>query len=969
MNNKPGTREIDSVKLRDRSRQVPYPSLTLSWDKALSFSPLVPKWLIETNPYCHDPEGRGFRYSRSDDFKNHEIRQANSRSRATRVLHEDKIAITPIQMNKHLLWSLITTLSTGFAAAGDAARSLTVGEGFENPIGFHDSTPSFSWKLPKGIVNQTAYRVEVRDDEVLWDSGWVESDQSVFVPYAGKPLKSRQQLTWRVDYRDENGKPSGWSKAASFELGLLSSNDWAAKWIRPTADLPRLEATSLLRREFTIAKDVAQARLHVTARGLFEIHLNGEKVGRDEFAQGWTSYNNRIDTLSYDVSSSLEKGPNAIGAILGTGWYAGKIGFRGESNRYGSQPELLLQLEVQYTDGSSFVLTSDDEWSSTFDGPIHSSSIYDGETYNANLEVNGWSAAGYDDNSWTKVKANPDLGSAVLSPKPFAPVRVTEELSTKTLTEPTKGHYVFDLGQNMVGYPELNIPVKKGQTITIRFAEMLNPDGTMYTDNYRAAKSTNFYTAAKTATITWKPTFTFHGFRYVELSGFEEDVKPQKDWVKGLVLRTDIPQIGTFKSSHAKLNQLQSNIAWGQRGNFLDIPTDCPQRDERMGWTGDAQAFCSTSMFNFDSHAFWKSWLGTMRDDQIKSGKIPCVIPDVFAGPDSPGWMDAATIIPWNVYVRTGDSEILSENYKMMEGLVSFYRKKSKNHLIPQISAFGDWLQPYAKDNKGDTPFPLLGTAFYAYSTQILADSAKVIGKTDDARKYQAEANAVKQAFAAHYFDPNGKLKNTPETQTAYILAFEFKLIPEKLRTNAEKNLLRLIQEAGGHLRTGFLGTPYIAQTLDETGNADLAFSLLFKESYPSWLYSIDQGATTMWERWDSFTLKDGFHPEGMNSFNHYAYGAIGQWMYERVAGLTPDPANPGYKHFFVRPLVGGPLTSASVTLETAYGSASSSWILKGNSLEMEIEVPPNTTATIEFPNGRKSENAGAGKHRYTLAM
>ncbi len=871
-------------------------------------------------------------------------------------------------MNSPRLLLLLTMISTPLPAEMPAT-SLTIGEGFSNPIGFHDATPSFSWKLPVGVIKQTGYRIEVRDKEVIWDSGWIESDQSVFVPYAGKPLASGQHVTWRVDYRDQNGKPSGWSKPASMELGLLSTKDWKAKWIRPVEDVPRLEATSLLRRKFQIKGEIARARVHATARGLFELHLNGEQVGNDAFAPGWTSYENRIDTMTYDVTASLRKGDNVIGAILGTGWYAGKIGFRGEQNRYGSQPELLVQLEIEYADGSSETLVSDEQWRSTFDGPIRSSSIYNGETYDANMEIPGWSTSDFDDAPWSQVKANPELGSAALAPKPFAPVRVTEILPTQKLTEPETGRFVFDLGQNMVGYPELQISVEKGQEITMRFAEMLNSDGTMYTDNYREAKSTNYYTAAKTGTITWKPTFTFHGFRYVELSGFAKGVEPQKEWVKGLVLRTDIPQIGIFTSSHAKLNQLQSNIAWGQRGNFLDIPTDCPQRDERMGWTGDAQAFCSTSLFNFESHAFWKSWLGSMRDDQLESGKIPCVIPDVFAGLDSPGWMDAATIVPWNTYVRTGDKELLSENYEMMKELVGFYRNKSKDHLIPKISAFGDWLQPFAKDNKGDTPFELLGTAFYANSTRILADSARVLGKTEDTKKYEAEANAIRKAFHSHYFDSEGKLKNAPETQTAYILAFEFELIPQELKSNAAKNLVALIDQADGHLRTGFLGTPYIARVLEETGHAELAFSLLFNETYPSWFYSINQGATTMWERWDSFTLKDGFHPEGMNSFNHYAYGAIGEWMYERVAGLAPDPSNPGYKHFFIRPIVGGPLTSAGATLETAYGKASSHWTLEGTTLKINIEVPPNTTATVEFPNGRENEKVQAGTHEYTITL
>lgn len=880
-------------------------------------------------------------------------------------------------MKKHTLNGVVVagvlmTLFQGTCLGSVVPNSLKVGEGFTNPLGFHDATPTFSWKLPEGTVSQSAYQIEVSDqdsEKVIWDSGKVCSDQSVWISYGGSPLASRQKLTWRVRVFDEAGKAQEWSETAHFELGLLSAKEWKAQWIRPASDLPELESTSTLRREFPISGDVKQARLYVTARGLFEIHLNGEKIGKDVFSPGWTSYAKRIDTLTYDVTSAVKKGQNAIGALLGTGWYAGKIGFRGEENRYGSQPELLLQLEVQYADGTTAMIVSDENWVSTFDGPIRTSSIYNGETYDANQEMTGWDSVGFDSKDWTKVQANSDLGTAVLTPKPFAPVRVTEILPVQKLTEPEEGRYVFDLGQNMVGYPELNIPVKKGQKITVRFAEMLNLDGSMYTDNYRAAKSIDFYTAATTGRVTWKPTFTFHGFRYVELSGFEKGIKPQSDWVKGLVLRTDIPQIGSFESSHAKLNQLQSNITWGQRGNFLDLPTDCPQRDERMGWTGDAQAFCSTSMFNFDSHAFWKSWLGSARDDQKVSGKIPCVIPDVFSGPDSPGWMDAVTIIPWNVYVRTGDVEILADNYEMMEKLVKFYRKKAKNNLIPRISGFGDWLQPYAEDNKGDTPLPLLGTAFYAYSAQILADSARVLGKTDDAKKYQMEADTVKQAFGKHFFSEKGMLENSKETQTAYILAFEFNLIPEQLQAKAAKNLVALIDEADGHLRTGFLGTPYIAQVLDRTGNANLSFSLLFKETYPSWFYSINQGATTMWERWNSYTLKDGFNPGGMNSFNHYAYGAIGQWMYERVAGLAPDPAKPGYKHFFVRPLIGGPLTSARAELETVYGKASSSWTLKDKALVMDVVIPPNTSATIQFPNDRKSETVKAGTYRFELEM
>ncbi|MCK5676479.1 MAG: alfa-L-rhamnosidase, partial [Verrucomicrobia bacterium] len=411
-----------------------------------------------------------------------------------------------------------------------------------------------------------------------------------------------------------------------------------------------------------------------------------------------------------------------------------------------------------------------------------------------------------------------------------------------------------------------------------------------------------------------------------------------------------------------------------QRGNFLDIPTDCPQRDERLGWTGDAQVFCPTSMFNYDCHAFWKSWLGSMRDDQMAEGQIPHVIPDVLGNGNSPGWMDAATFIPWEVYVRTGDVEVLAENFQMMERLVGYYRSQAEDGLISEgrkkgLSGFGDWLQPYAPDTKGDTPLDLMTTAYYARSTKVLADSARVLGKTAEAKKYASAAAVVRQAFTKHYFDEGGKLKNTPETQTAYLLAIVFDLIPAELQEKAVVHLVRLVHDADDHLRTGFLGTPYITQVLDQAGHTDLAFTVLFKETYPSWFYSINQGATTMWERWNSYSHEDGFGDAVMNSFNHYAYGAIGQWMYERIAGLCPDPAHPGYKHFFVHPVIGGPFDWVRAELETPYGKASSGWKREDGKIIMEVAIPPNTTATVVFPNGRKSETVEAGTYCFSLDM
>ncbi len=862
----------------------------------------------------------------------------------------------------------VAALFTASAVFAKTAVSLTVGEGAMNPIGFYQAVPMFSWKLPEGVKRQTAYRIETKAGGNTWDSGWIESEQSTFVKYGGTPFASRDRVTWRVSFRDEAGTDSGWSEPAAFELGLLSAQEWKAQWIRPAAEASATgEPVAYLRRAFPVAKKISRARLYVTAHGLFELTLNGAPVSRDHFAQGWTSYTKRLDTVTYDVTGQLRSGGNALEARVGMGWHTGRFPFSTKKRGlYGPQAELLLQLEIAYEDGTSEVVASDGQWEGTFDGPIVSSSLYDGEDYDARRELA----------HWQPVATRAELGTARMEPKPFAPVRAAQTLPTRAITEPQPGHFIFDLGQNMVGWARLRVPVENGQTITLRFAEMLKADGTPYTENYRTAKSVDTYTAAQTGTIAWEPHFTFHGFRYVELTGLLAGAKPEASWVTGVVLHSDLPVIGKFESSHAKLNQLQSNIVWGWRGNSLDIPTDCPQRDERLGWTGDAQAFCPTALFNTDAHAFWKSWLASMRDDQDADGAIPDVIPSAMSSrARSPGWMDAATIIPWAVYQRTGDLGILADNYALMEKLVGWYRAQSVGGLLPNIKGYGDWLQPYAQakasgadrmgDRRGDTPRPLLGVAFYAHDAQILADSARLLGRAEDAQRYAAEAAAERAAFLQEYFDDAGKLRATPETQTAYVLALAFDLLPENLRAKAGENLARLVREADGHLRTGFLGTPYLAQVLDQTGHADVAYNLLFQESYPSWFYPINQGATTMWERWNSYSHENGFGDVAMNSFNHYAYGAIGQWMYERIAGLAPDPAHPGYKHFFIRPLVGPQLDSARAELETPYGKAVSAWKKSAGKVQLEIVVPPNTTATVIFPDGRPSKTVEAGTWRF----
>ncbi|QDT68743.1 Bacterial alpha-L-rhamnosidase [Planctomycetes bacterium MalM25] len=931
-------------------------------------------------------------------------------------------------------------------AEAPAPHRLTLSEGFNAPVGFYDPRPTFSWRLPvdDGIVKQSAYRIVVGksatglpEDADYWDSGKRLSDQSVYVPYGGKTLASRDVAHWRVKYWDSRGRESHWSDPARFELGLLDNRDWKAEWIhseetqplakrievvrasygvagdrerqvdltgkirrlidawgRPvTASndfagsdpapgfpkqlvityrkggesftsttregsrlnlhtlIPSAYAPEYLRKEFMAPSPVVSARMYVTAKGLFEAYINGHRVGGDHLTPGWTPYHARVETLTYDVASLLAEGGNALGVVLGEGWYAGRMMRKRDVYPF-VVPSALVQLEIQYADGSTQVVTTDSSWKASRQGPMRRSGIYDGEDYDARLEMPGWSRYGYKDSTWTGVTTHPVGDGPRLQPKRHHPIRATQEVKSVQVSSPSPGKHVFDLGQNLVGWPRVRLPVVEGALVTLRFAEMLNEDGTLYTENYRSAKSTDTYIPAATGVVEWQPTFTFHGFRYVEVSGVPKEAVPSTDWVTGVVLRSDFKQAGSFSSSNEKLNKLQSNITWGQRGNYLDIPTDCPQRDERLGWTGDAQVFCPTSIFNYDVHSFWASWLQSLREDQTPEGIVPNVVPNTLEPGGSPGWGDVAVVGPWEVYVRTGDRRLLHENYGMMAKWTAAYEREAKDFMVRR-HGFGDWLQPYpeTKNSRSDTPLDLIATAYFGRCAALMHKAALALDHVEDAAKYERLHREIRKAFSAEYFDSSGQMIADHETQTGYLLALAFDLLEPGLREPATVNLLQLIDDAGGHLRTGFLGTPLLAPQLDELGHSDKAYQVLLKETYPSWFYSINQGATTMWERWNSYSHEDGFGNAGMNSFNHYAYGAIGQWMYERIAGLAPDPNQPGYKHFLLQPNPGGGLTSASASLDTPYGEASCGWIRKGGKLFVKAVVPPNTTATFKPPH------------------
>ena len=850
-------------------------------------------------------------------------------------------------------------------------EELTISEGFKNPLGFYDASPTFSWQLPveANVKGQSAYHIVVASSEDLlpnnadlWDSKKQVTGQSTWIKYEGKPLESRQKVYWQVRYWNQDGEASQWSAINHFEMGLLSNSDWQAKWVglNTAKDSIRgrenvlIHKPQYLRKGFELSDDVASARLYITAKGVLDVSINGENVSDDVMSPGFTTYDKRIETLSYDVSDLIESGQNTIGVELASGWYSGRLLWGTTPWDNSISPKVLVQLEMTMKDGSKEIVTSNESWKGTTNGPLQFAEIYDGEIYNANLQMADWATNNFDDKNWHNVEvANLDE-NVKLEPKQHTPVKDKIKLEPKEVTK-KDGAVIFNLKQNMVGVPLVKVPMKKGDTLKIRFAEMLSPDGTFYTKNYRSAHSTDYYVASKDGDIEYKPKFTFHGFSYVELSGFDTSKEPTKDWVTGIVQYSDFKDNGSFTSSHEKLNQLQSNIVWGLRGNFLDIPTDCPQRNERLGWTGDAQVFGPTSMFNADVYKFWASWLQSVREAQLEDGAIPWTVPDTRGNKiASSGWGDVGTIIPWKIYQRTGDVGFLEDNFEMMKKWVGYHQKKSKNH-ISNMMSFSDWLQPYpeSEKNTGDTSRNLIGTAFFARSAKLTAQTAEVLGKTEEQAKYEALYQTVAEAFDNKFFDDTGKVKGVTETQTSYLLALAFDLLPESKVENAQSNLLRKLKEADNHLRTGFLGTPLLSRVLDDMGEVDLVYKLLFNETYPSWFYSINQGATTIWERWNSYSKTEGYNPMSMNSLNHYAYGAIGEWMYERIAGIAPLEA--GYKVIKIAPQVRQPLNAASASLNTPYGKVASSWEVKRDIFNLEVTIPPNTIARVVVPGAAES--------------
>ena len=1028
--------------------------------------------------------------------------------------------------------ALIGVLLTGTAAVGradsgaGATGQVTVGtlsvNHLEEALGIPTDPPVFSWQLTgpgRGIV-QTARQIQVTtsadgfDDPDVWDSGRVESSESVNVPYGGDQLEATTRHHWRVRVWDGDGAATPWSVPSSFETALpadaTTAESWGADWVGGPPDGPRgtgwsdytlrvrtsditealgivfysdstadnaymwqlsargepslrphsrtngtwallddvpvsdevlpggfaaeheiaiavadgrattsidgqaidsraiplrssgtigfrsaqgesgdvdevtvtqdgetlfhtdfsdgvnpfaigsvdderlqvsgvvedgvltseERALPLLRKDFAIDRPVASARLYSTALGVYRAEINGARVGDHELAPGWTDYSQLVQYQVYDVAELLRQGDNTIGAMLGTGWYAGHLAWVGQ-HRYGTDPAFLGRLEVTYEDGTSSVVTTDASWE-TAPGPVLDADLLMGETYDVRHETPGWSEPGRS-GAWTAARVSaPPVGELHAQTDP--PVRVTEERPTEAVTTPADGVTVYDMGQNMVGWVRARLTGRPGDVVTIRHGEVLNPDGTLYTANLRTARATDTITLGADGTAVYSPTFTFHGFRYAEITGLE--TPPAADDVTGIVVGTDNRATSTFDTSDPMLDQLHSNIVWGVRGNFLSVPTDTPARDERLGYSGDLNVIAETATFNHDAYAFLTKWLRDMRLRQAPNGALPGVAPGTEPGVGesnvSAGWGDAGVTVTHATWQQYGDTQVIDDNWQMMVDLVDFWSSVARDGIVPEGHGIGDWL------NLDDvTPNTLIATAYYAHDARLLSEMARATGRDQAADEYRALFERVRAAYADRFIAADGTVGSG--SQAGYTMSIDMGLVPEERLDAVGDRLVAAIEARGWHLSTGFLGTPHLLPALSAVGRDDVAYRLLLEKGYPSWLYEVTMGATTTWERWDSIRPDGSFQDPGMNSFNHYAYGAVGEWMYSSIGGITAT--SPGYSTFDVAPRPGGGLTHAAVRHDSPHGAIRSAWEQRSDhELTLDVTVPANTTALVHVP-------------------
>lgn len=850
----------------------------------------------------------------------------------------------------------------------------------ENPIGI-EGVEQIGWTIcsDRKNVHQRAYWLQIASDavfaSVVYDSGRVETEESAHVAVGQDDLRltSTTKYWIRVKVETESGsyaadaesaantEESEWTEG-SFVTALLSHEEWKAKFVTIEEETDKEDSKgSYLRTEFSARKEIACAYAYTTALGLYHLYLNGEKVSEDEFTPGWTSYNKHLLYQMYDVSTYIKEGSNVIGALIGAGWYKGTMGFVRMRNHYGERTAFAAQLEICYTDGSKDIIVTDESWVGAW-SPILYSEIYDGETYDARLEIKNWNKTDCKYCDW-KIVNTVEFDCRVLRAQSGCKVKPVTALPAKRIFMTPQGDKVVDFGQNLTGWVTFTVKGSVGSRVVLQFFETLDQDGNVYLDNLRTAKQTVTYVCRDEYEVCFHPHFSYQGFQFMKIIEY-----PGESSLKNFMayaVHSDMAKTGSFSCSNEDLNQLMHNVLWGMKGNFLDVPTDCPQRDERLGWTGDAQIFCRTATYLMDTYTFYTKWLRDVEADQTEEGGVPHVVPDLLIGKSehdrlmkdgdhsAAAWADVAVILPWTLYLMYGDTNVIRNQYNSMKAWIEFMRAHANGNIWNYKLQFGDWVALDAEEGSyfGATPNDLTCTAYYAYSTGLFAKMAKIIGNHEDAQEYRTLYEEIVTTYQDTFFGKDGRM--TVQTQTAQIVSLYFGLVPEDSKKTVAADLIGLLKKENGHLVTGFVGTPYFCHALSQNGYTDEAYALLLKEDFPSWLYQVKQGATTIWEHWDGLKPDGTMWSPDMNSFNHYAYGAVAEWIFRVMAGIECDECRPGYKHTMIAPKIGGNLSYVKASYQSIYGKVAVFWKVEGNEVILEVEVPCNTTAEIRLDQAK----------------
>jgi len=866
--------------------------------------------------------------------------------------------------------SLVAALIFTLATFGQIHAAVIPGDmrcnGLVNPLGVDSPNPEFSWQLVNDQpaargVKQSAFQILVastpeilaQDKGDLWDSGQVNSDASLEIAYAGKPLTTLANAYWKVRIWDQDQKASAWSTAQHWTMGLLAASDWHAKWIgrddpMPTANVP--SPARWLRKEFTTAKPLRRAVVSFSGLGSSELYVNGAKVGNAVLSPALSDYAKRVYYVTYDITPLLKPGANALGTVLGNGRFnSPRVTGRNGLNNFG-WPKLILQLHVEYADGTTAEIASDESWKFTDAGPISANNEYDGEDYDARKEMSGWASPGFDDSKWVAASLAGAPGGELCAQN-IEPIRVTGTIKPIAVKEISPGVFIYDMGQNMVGWCKLSVTGSAGTTVAMRFAERLHDDGTLSVENLRTAKVTDRYTLKGTGLETWEPRFTYHGFRYVEVTGFPG--KPDLNAIEGHVVNDDLASDGSFESSNPLLNKIYQSVVWDVRGNYRSMPTDCPQRDERQGWLGDRAEESLGEMFIFDNHLLYKKWIQDIVDAQMPNGSVPAVAPHYWTVyNDDVTWPSALLIIPDSLREQYGDEETIAKQYPAMAKWIDHMSTFIVDDIMPK-DKYGDWCMPpenskiiHSTDPARLTAGPLLGTAYFYYDLGLMSKYAAIAKQPADAQKFDALAAKLKTGLNQKYFNPTtGQYDNG--TQTSSVLPLAFGMVPGKNNGIVLPSLVNSITNIyHDHIGTGLVGAQWLNRALTDNGRIDLAYKMATNTDFPSWGYMMNHGATTIWELWNGDTAD-----VQMNSGNHVMLvGDLVIWLYQDLAGIRSDPAHPGFKNIIMKPMPVGDLTSIKASHVSPYGRIESEWHLGETNFKWHITVPPNSTATVFVP-------------------